>query len=345
MKNKILQLVVTVGFVLLTVATTSIHAASVTTDKYYHRVSDFHQVQVGTIPKIMTLDNSGLSTIVEEPYAVHKFKVLSNPEVTVRSTNGSITIIKGSSDTVKVEVYIKRRGLAILTNDKLNDDFRLVIRQRQNRIFAEVINLKGAAWTSNMPVFDFVVEVPERASASLHTNFGDISVNGISGMVDAMTSQGVIHTSDTQGMFKLSTTAGEVIVESHKGEVFTNLLNGDVSYNDVQGESRIKVVSGNIVLKDMRGSILVNNTNGLVDLDVLMVNQLIDIQTVVGDVTVRLPRRGAFDLVSEGQLVQINNDSEVISTPGRDILNTKINQGGVPIHLKTRVGQIDIKLE
>lgn len=345
MKNKFIQLVAAFGVVVLCVFTTSLNAASVSNYHYFHNVTDTHQFQVSGIPTLKTLDANGMASTVVDPYAVHKFKVQSNPEVTIRSTNGSITVVKGSSDTVKVEVYIKRRGLAILASDRVNDDFRLVIRQRQNRIFAEVINLKGAAWTSNMPVFDFIVEVPERASASLHTNFGDISVDGITGMVDAMTSQGVIHTSDTQGMFKLSTTAGEVIVESHKGEVFTNLLNGDVSYNNVHGESRIKVVSGNIVLNDMRGSVLVSNTNGSIDLKALMVNQLIDIQTVVGDVTVRLPRRGAFDLVSEAQVIQINNNAEVMSTPGRETLNTKINQGGVPIHLRTRVGQVDIKLE
>lgn len=345
MKNKFIQLVAVLGVAGLFVSVTSIHAATVTADHYVYKLTDTHQIQVSGIPKLETLDLYGTTTTVVDPYAVHKFKVFSNPEVTVRSTNGSITIVRGSSDTVKVEVYIKRRGLAILATDRFNDDFRLVVRQRQNRIFAEVINLKGAAWSSNMPVFDFRVEVPERSSASLHTNFGDISVDGITGMVDAMTSKGIIHTSNTQGMFKLSTTSGEVVVDSHKGEVFTNLLNGDVSYENVHGESRIKVVSGNIVLNNMRGSILVSNTNGSVDLNALMVNQLIDIQTVVGDIRVNLPRKGAFDLLSEGQNVQINNDAEIISTPGKEMLHTKINQGGVPIHLRTRVGQVDIKLE
>lgn len=345
MKKKFIQLVAALGVVILMVSTTSLNAASVSNYHFIHKVTDSHQFQVSGIPKIKTYDVNGATSVVVDPYAVHKFKVQSNPEVTIRSSNGSITVVKGSSDTVKVEVYIKRRGLAILASDRINDDFRLVIRQRQNRIFAEVINLKGAAWTSNMPVFDFIVEVPERSSASLHTNFGDISVDGVTGMVDAMTSKGIIHTSNTQGMFKLSTTSGEVVVESHKGEVFTNLINGDVIYSDVHGESRIKVVSGNVSLSDMRGSILVSNANGSVDLNALMVNQLIDIQTVVGDIRVKLPKNGAFDVVSEGQTVRINNDAEVIRLPGKEMLSTKINKGGVPIHLRTRVGQVNIILE
>ncbi len=345
MKNKMTQLVATMGVAILFVFAGSLQAASVSSDHHMYRLTDNHQFQVNGKINFSTLDIRGSSSTVIEPYAVHEFKVLSNPEVTVRSTNGSITVVKGSSNKVRVEVHIKRRGLAILASDRIGDDFRLVVRQRNNRIFAEVINLKGAAWTSNMPVFDFIVEVPEKSSASLHTNMGDISVNGISGMVDAMTSKGLIQTSDTQGMFKLSTTSGEVIVDSHKGEVFTNLLNGDVTYDNVHGESRIKVVSGNIVMNDMRGSILVSNTNGSVEVHTLMVNQLIDIQTMVGDIRVKLPSKGAFDLISEGQAVQINNDSKVVSAPGKEMLNTRINHGGVPIHLRTRVGQVDIKLE
>lgn len=345
MKKKYIQLVAAIGVAVLSVSATPVFAASVTSDHNNHRLTDSHQVHVDGTIRIKTIELHGSTSTVVDPYAVHTFKVLSNPEITVRSTNGSITVVKGTSDEVKVEVYIKRRGLAILASDRINDDFRLVVRQRQNRIFAEVINLKGAAWSSNMPVFDFIVKVPEKSSASLHTNFGDISVDGVTGMVDAMTSQGIIHTSDTQGMFKLSTTSGEVIVESHKGEVFTNLLNGDVSYENVHGESRIKVVSGNIVLNNMRGSVLVSNTNGSVEMNALMINQLVDIQTVVGDIKVSIPSKGAFDLLSEGQIVHINNDSEIIRSPGKEMLNTKINQGGVPIHLRTRVGQVDIKLD
>jgi hypothetical protein len=345
MKKNKSQLIATFGVVVLLGLALTSNAASVSSENVALRLSDSHQFLILGKQKISTPEIDATRSVVVEPYAVHEFRVLSNPEVIVRSTNGSVKVVKGASNKVRIEIHITRRGLSLLASDRIGDDFRLVVRQRNNQIYAEVINLKGAAWTSNMPVFDFIVEVPERTSASLHTNFGDISVSGVSGMVDAMTSKGVIHTTDTQGMFKLSTTSGEVVVDSHKGEVFTNLINGDVTYSKIQGESRIKVVSGNIVLNEMRGSILVSNANGSVDLNALMVNQLIDIQTVVGNINVRLPKRGAFDVVSEGQIVQINNDAEVRRTPGGESLNTKVNQGGVPVHLRTRVGQVDIKLE
>lgn len=316
-------------------------------DNEYHikRITETHHIQFGAKPKIKLESLDVVNSVLLEPYAVHQFKVRSNPEVIVRSTNGSITVKRGSSDTVKVEVYITRRGLALLAGDRVGDDFRLVVRQRNNQVYAEVINLKGAAWTSNMPVFDFVIEVPERVNTSLHTNFGDIKISRVSGMVEAKTSSGIIHTSDTQGTFRLSTTSGEVIVESHKGEAFTNLLNGNVNYTNVQGESRVKVMTGNVRMHEMRGSVLVSNTNGNIELTSLMVNQLVDIQTIVGDVSIRLPQKGAFDLQSEAQTITINREYEVSRSYGRETLNAMVNRGGVPIHVKTRVGNVDIQLQ
>src|SRR5690606_22896447 len=102
------------------------------------------------------IPNVGITSNVQEPYAVHEFKVRNIPTVSIRSNNGSIKLEKSNDGKVRIEMYVTRRGLAILSSERL-DDYRFVFRQRHDNIYAEVISTKNSAWSSNTPAFDFVV--------------------------------------------------------------------------------------------------------------------------------------------------------------------------------------------
>lgn len=298
----------------------------------------------GMIPDFELFDHPGYNrTTVSEPYSSQEFKVNGTPTVNVRSTNGSITVKRGAGNVVKVEMYVTRRGLSILSSEKLGDDYRFVFRQRNNIIFAEVINLKGAASTTNMPVFDFVVIMPEKSNASLLTNFGDINITGVDGEVDARTSRGEIVTEKTSGMFRLSTTSGGVHVDGHRGSVFTNAIQGDVRYNEVQGETRIKVLSGNVDLQSMRGSVLVHCTNGNIDYNARMVDQLVNLESVVGNITISLPGSGAFTFNASANHIDVDRQVNLVGQISDRSVQATMNGGGVPVLIQSRVGQISIK--
>lgn len=312
-----------------------------------HRIrltTDSELVVIGNVPALNMIEVSGpMRSVVSEPYSSQEFRVTGTPTVNVRSTNGSITVKTGTSNVVKVEMYVTRRGLSILSSEKLGDDYRFVFRQRSNTIFAEVINLKGAASTANMPVFDFVVYVPEKSNASFLTNFGDITISGVEGDVDARTSRGEIITERTSGMYRLSTTSGGVHVDGHRGSVFTNAIQGDVNYNEVHGETRIKVLSGNVDLKSMRGSVLVHCTNGNIDYTARMVDQLVNLESVVGNITVSLPGTGAFTFTANANHIDVDRQVALVGQISGRAVQATMNGGGVPVVLQSKVGQISIK--
>lgn len=306
--------------------------------------TDSEFVVTGIVPALHTAEVYGaVKSVVSEPYSSQEFRVTGTPTVNVRSTNGSITVKTGTSNIVKVEMYVTRRGLSILSSEKLGDDYRFVFRQRNNTVFAEVINLKGAASTSNMPVFDFVVYVPEKSNASFLTNFGDISISGVEGDVDARTSRGEIITERTSGLYRLSTTSGGVHVDGHRGSVFTNAIQGDVNYNEVHGETRIKVLSGNVDLRSMRGSVLVHCTNGNIDYTARMVDQLVNLESVVGNINVSLPGTGAFTFTANANQIDVDRQVALVGQISGRAVQATMNGGGVPVVLQSKVGQISIK--
>jgi DUF4097 and DUF4098 domain-containing protein YvlB len=279
-----------------------------------------------------------------EPYQTTDFKVSGTPNITVKSINGSIQVHPGDTRTVRVELYVTRRGLAVLGTDRLGDDYRIVMRQRNDHITAEIISLKGGAFSTNTPSFNFIVYAPVNVNASLSTNNGDISITDIGGNIDIRSSSGNIQLANTRGTSRLSSTSGNIRVQSHTGTVFTNAIAGDVRYHDVSGECRIKVVSGNVTLDEIRGSTIVHTTNGNIELNTSLIDVLIDLETIVGNIKTSLPSNVALNFDVQGQRVNINAVSNFAGDIRRNSINGKLNGGGTPVRIKSAVGSIDIQL-
>jgi hypothetical protein len=279
-----------------------------------------------------------------EPYQKIDFDVKGTPNITVKSVNGSIQMIPGDSRTVRVELYVTRRGLTVLGTDRLGDDYRIVIRQRNDLVVAEVISLKGGSWSTNTPTFNFVVYAPINSNASLSTNNGDITITDIRGNIDVRSSSGDIHLVNTRGTSRLSSTSGNIQVNKHSGTVFTNAIAGDVNYQDVTGECRIKVLSGNVTLDNIRGSSVVHTTNGNIELNISRIDVLLDLETVVGNIRTTLPSTGALNLAVQGQRVNMNAARNFDGAIQRNSINGKMNGGGIPVRMKSAVGSIDIHL-
>src|SRR5690606_34482448 len=182
-------------------------------------------------------------------------------------------------------------------------------------------------------------------NASLITNAGNISISGIHGEMDARTSKGQIKVERTQGSIRLSTASGDVEVDSHQGIVFTNSIQGNINYNNVQGESRIKVVSGNVTLDEIRGSTLVQSTNGNIDYTARRIDQLVDLKTIVGNITARIPRSGAFSFDFHGQSVNLDSFDTFVGDVQRTYITGTINGGGVPVHATSKLGNVNVRIK
>lgn len=280
-----------------------------------------------------------------EPYISQEFNVTGVPSITVRTGHGSIRLVTSNENKVRVELYVVRRGLALLSGDRVLDDYHIVIRQRHNEITAEVINKRGGNWSSNAPNFNFVIHAPKKVSASLNTLIGDVDIDDVEGALDIRSSAGNISINGSSGSARVNSRAGNIKVESFQGIFFSNSLSGDLNLTGVKGELRLRVVSGNVTMKDVDGSIIVHCTNGNISLVSNRIDQLVDLESVVGNVNVSLPQNLKIDFNVQGQRVDIN---QITNFSGQILPNSivgKLNNGGVPVRIKSQVGNVQIQLK
>lgn len=279
-----------------------------------------------------------------EPWRVEEFTVRGIPNVVVRTITGNIKVQTADTDKVRIELFVTRRGLNILSSDRLGDDYRMVFRQRHQEVVAEVISLKGAAWSPNAPVFNFVVTVPKRSHISVNSQNGDIEIAQIDGNIDVRTASGRILLENTRGNSRLSSTSGDILVQSHNGVVFSHALSGNVLYENVNGESRIKVTAGDVTMRNVGGNIAVQTVNGHIDVDVRQLDTLIDLESVVGDIRTNLPSTAKMTLNAVAQAVNVNNLNNFDGEVRRASMIGHLNGGGIPIRIRSRVGTIEIDL-
>lgn len=282
---------------------------------------------------------------VSDPYTTGSFVVRGTPTITIRPGQGTITFIGTESNEVRIEVFAVRRGLNLLGSDKISDDYNVTMRQRGNEVVAEVVARRGGAWNSNAPSFNFVVYAPNRSNASLFTSSGDVTIENIRGTIDVRNAAGNIIANGCTGTARLSSAAGSIAVKSHSGTVLANAVAGDVIMNDVDGETRLKVIAGNAMLDQMIGSFIVHVTNGNINLEAVKIDQLLDVESVLGNISINIPGRNGLDLNVQGQQVNVGVIANFAGDIRRNSIIGKLNGGGTPIRIKSTVGNIDLTID
>ncbi len=86
----------------------------------------------------------------------------------------------------------------------------------------------------------------------------------------------------------LSTVSGDVVVDGLAGDLSLNAVSGELSVRDHHGAVRIKTVSGDSTVSGEVGSFASDGVSGAVYLDLAGDPDSIRVNTITGDVTVRL---------------------------------------------------------
>lgn len=125
--------------------------------------------------------------------------------------------------------------------------------------------------------------------------------------------------------------------------------NGNISISDVKGNLQFSALNGNLSLQNLAGSVWGTTTNGNVGVILSgksWIGTGLGVETTNGNVGLVVPQNYAANLETEtamGELTSSINQNlkKNIESRGKQIL-TKLNGGGVPIRLKTTVGNISV---
>jgi hypothetical protein len=257
------------------------------------------------------------SEIFEETYPVE-----SGMSLEVYNFNGSVTISKWDSNTVKVRAEKKTNfGKTELRNVKINVErgTNLVVKSEKLAINPKV----SITYDIKIPNFMTLTDI--------ETSNGGIKIEGCKGNVFLRSSNGGIDVFDYEGDINGITSNGGIIAEKVNGNCDLRTSNGGIRVKDIQGFVKLDTSNGGIEAKGIGGIIGIRTSNGKIDVEVSAVQKGgADISTSNGSITAYISRKLNLNIDSSTSNGKIEvKDLEVTPITSSDrILRGKLGSGG-----------------
>ncbi len=282
----------------------------------------------------------------DEPYRVEIFDVDTPGQLNVTTSGGHITVEGSSSNSVRVEMYVRKNGQNYLPEDTNLDDWEIDISQSHNAIKAEA-RRSGSGWNlfgkDNFSI-SFVVYAPREMSSNLNTSGGHIDVRGLTGNQQISTSGGHLDLADLKGTVEARTSGGHIDLANLEGDIKVRTSGGHIDVHNSQGSLAVKTSGGHIDLKNVNGSIEARTSGGSISADLKSIDQFVDLRTSGGNVSIAVPTNIGLDLDLRGSYVstRLENFSGAVD---RDEVEGKLNGGGPKLSARTSGGTVSLSFE
>ena len=192
-----------------------------------------------------------------QPVTVDRTLPVSGPvTLDVRSDPGGVYITRGSSEKVVVHAIIKPRygrldfNIAEANIRALEKD--PPIEQVGNQI--RIGFVRDPALLRAVTI-RFEIQTPRATEVRAHTESGGISIDGIAGPVDTVTSSGRTEISDVEGELKVRGQSGEIIIRGAGGRVSIRNGSGGLQLSSIRGGVEVETTRGRIEISDVTGDI------------------------------------------------------------------------------------------
>lgn len=257
------------------------------------------------------------------------FDVNAYGRLTIDTEFGDIDVQTDALDIAKVIVTKESKNeLGVL--QKALDDFMVTFNKKGADLTIKGEFGRGRNYwqrTLNAVNIHFQVTVPQQYDIDLNTPSGDISVDGVSGKLQARSSAGDVSVKNATGTINVQTSAGDLQLNTVKGPIIGKSSAGDIRLTNCQGRVNIQTSAG-----DIRAN---------------MPTQLIhewSLQTSAGDIVFTLPRNLAAEVDAQTSAGDISIDYQVRgSLINRKRVHGNINGGGNLLKLRTTAGDIRLK--
>ncbi|MDQ2788067.1 MAG: DUF4097 domain-containing protein [Chloroflexota bacterium] len=255
------------------------------------------------------------------------FAVTGAPTISVQDHNGTITVTRGTENSVVVHATKRAATDGLLAKLQVN------IQQDGNRITIGTTGdtSSGFAWFGNHGMaVDYQIEAPAHADLGpITSSNGRIDVTGIAGQFDLSTSNGIITARDVDGNVSAQTDNGRVSVIGGRGMLRLGSSNGIVEVQNVEATGLDLHTSNGRV--SFTGSLALGSKN--------------TVETSNGTVSIILPPESALsvDLRSGNGSVHVNGFP--VTTSGenkRNVVQGVINRSDADLTVHTGNGSITL---
>jgi DUF4097 and DUF4098 domain-containing protein YvlB len=295
----------------------------------------------------LAVDAKGVLFQQDEPYQIETFDVNGPGTMDVKTSGGHIQVEGSSSNTVRVEMYVRKNGRNLLPEDTNLEDWDIDISQSGNSVKA-IAKREGRNWSlfggnDNVSI-SFVVFTPREMSTNLNTSGGHIEIQGLSGNQDISTSGGHLNLANLQGTIEARTSGGHIDITDIQGDVEARTSGGHIDVRNSEGNLKVRTSGGHIKLADVSGAVEASTSGGGISADFISVGKFVDLRTSGGNVDIRVPGNIGLDLNLRGSYVStsLQNFSGEID---RDEVEGQLNGGGPKISARTSGGTVSLSFK
>lgn len=281
---------------------------------------------------------------LDEPFLTKTFN-LSSGDLYVSTSGGSIKVIGGNSNSVKVEMYVKsNKHSDKKIREIIEEDYEIRIQKSGSTIEA-VAKREGKGWSWNGISISFVVYTPEDFECDLNTSGGSVRISGVSGRSHELkTSGGSITAEDMSGDLEARTSGGSITISDYVGEVDAKTSGGSIKLSDIKGDIDVTTSGGGIKIDDAEGSVYATTSGGSINAEMSKLDDQLVLKTSGGSVRATIPRGLGLELDLRGNRVNtsLNNFSGESKS---DRVKGTVNGGGILVQLATSGGSVTLNYD
>lgn len=299
-----------------------------------------------TVLPLVAIMISACNVMAGQPYLTKEFTISTPGELEVVTSGGSIDVSSHSGDKVRVEMFVRKGGRSIESNDndaaEALEDFEIEIEKSGNKVIASASREGGSWFSSNNVSISFKVLVPKQMSCDLKTSGGSIQLTGVSGNQDVATSGGSLTLADISGDMDATTSGGSINIKNYEGLLEASTSGGSINLSNAKGELAVKTSGGSINLEDVEGSLTARTSGGGIKANLSSLDKQLKLSTSGGSITAVIPGGLGLDLDLKGNRVNTklsNFDGEV----EKDRVVGSINGGGIPVVMSTSGGSVNLE--
>ena len=319
-------------------------------------------------PVLIVLMASCLALYAETEEQISKqFSVQPGGKIVVEVDFGAIEVNTNGDNQVTVDVVRKISRSSKTAEEAFLRDHPVTISQTGNTVtITSRAKAKITSWWHGFQRNEakYTITVPAPFSAQLKTAGGAITVNDLSGGVQARTSGGGlrfarlhgalngetsgggIRVADCEGPLKVGTSGGGIEVAGGAGSLEGVTSGGSVRVRDFHGPAHVASSGGGINLEDVVGKIDGSTSGGSIAARFSTpLSDEVKLETSGGGVTLKVPDNSAFDLdaATSGGSVRSEIPVAVVGKLEHSRLKGPVNGGGKPVVLRTSGGSIQVK--
>lgn len=277
-------------------------------------------------------------------YSIHRFAAISNENLEVRTSGGSIKVKGADVDEAEIRMYVRRGGRYLMPDDTDLSNFEIEITKTGNTIIAhaERKNIRQTILSRNNESISFEVLVPNNFNIDVRTSGGSISLDELNGSLQARTSGGSLSLNNLGGTIDARTSGGSISLNESGGDINVRTSGGSISAKNTAGKVEMSTSGGSITLDNLSGEVDASTSGGSIRANMLKVEGPISLRTSGGTIRATLPEGLGYNLELKGNSVNIPLQNFTGETK-RSSVSGSMNGGGYAVSMRTSGGSVNVE--